>query len=83
MVKKNKIERIKLIKYQSKVFSAVKMLFSKLFELGLFIIGLLYVGDMYFDSCIELIRITHDIDEEEKDKQHDDELKQIAKHMYS
>ena len=59
------------------------MLFSKLFELGLFIIGLLYVGDMYFDSCIELIRVTKEIDEDEKDKERDEELKEMTKHMYS
>ena len=59
------------------------MIFSRLFELGLFILGLLYVGDMYFDSVIELIRVTKEIDEEEKDKVHDEELKKLSEHMYS
>ena len=59
------------------------MLFSKLFELGLFILGLLYVGDLYFDSAIELLRVTHDLEEDEKEKDHDEELKEISKHMFS
>ena len=59
------------------------MLFSKLFELGLFIIGLLYVGDMYFDSVIHMLEVMNDIDEAEKDKQKDDELKQLSMHVYA
>ena len=38
---------------------------------------------MYFDSVIELIRVTKEIDEEEKDKVHDEELKKLSEHMYS
>ena len=59
------------------------MLFSNLFELGLFILGLLYVGDMYLDSIIEIMRLTHDLDEEEESKENDEELKELSKHLYS
>ena len=59
------------------------MLFSNLFELGLFILGLLYVGDLYLDSFIELIRINKEIDEEDEAKKHDEELKELTKHIYS
>lgn len=59
------------------------MLFSNLFELGLFILGLLYVGDLYLDSIIDIVRLTHEINEEDEDKKHDEELKKIAQHLYS
>ena len=59
------------------------MMFSNLFELGLFILGLLYIGNMYLDSCIDIARLNHEIDEEEEDKKHDEELKELSKHLYS
>ena len=59
------------------------MIFSNLFELGLFILGLLYVGNMYFDSCVHLMEVMNDINDDEKDKQHDEELKQLTQHIYS
>ena len=59
------------------------MLFSFTFEIGLLILGLLYIGDMYLDSVINLIQITNEIDKEEKDKQDDEDLKKLSKHIYS
>ena len=59
------------------------MLFSFTFEIGVLILGFLYVGDMYLDSIINLIQITNEIDKDEKDKQEDDDLKKLTKHMYS
>ena len=59
------------------------MLFSFTFEIGLLILGFLWVGDMYLDSVINLIQITNEIDKDEKDKQDDEDLKKITKHIYS
>ena len=59
------------------------MMFSNLFEVGLLILGLLYVGDLYLDSIIDIVRLTHEINEEDEDKKHDEELKKIAQHLYS
>lgn len=59
------------------------MLFSFTFEIGLLILGFLWVGDMYLDSVINLIQITNEIDKEEKDKQDDEDLKKLTKHIYS
>ena len=59
------------------------MIFSKFFEIGLLIIGFLYVGHLYFSDVINLIQIGRDVEKEEKDKQNDDELKEMTKHLYS
>ena len=59
------------------------MIFSNLFELELFILGLLYISDLYLDSCIDIVRLTHDINEEDDDKKHDEELKKLSQHIYS
>ena len=59
------------------------MLFSYGFEIGALILGLLYIGDMYLDSIINLIQITNEIDKDEKDKQDDEDLKKMTKHIYS
>ena len=59
------------------------MIFSFTFEIGLLVLGLLYVGDLYFDSVIELIRIGNIIDEDDKNKAKDEELKELTKHLYS
>ena len=59
------------------------MIFDKFFEICLFILGLLYVGNMYLDSCIDIARLNHEINEEEEDKKHDEELKELSKHLYS
>ena len=52
-----------------------------MFEIGLLVLGLLYIGDMYFDSVIDLIRVGHDIQETEKNNEH--EVSEIVQHMYS
>ena len=59
------------------------MLFSIGFEISLAVIGFLYVGHLYFSDVIDLIQIGKDIDDKEKEKQNDDELRQISKHLYS
>ena len=59
------------------------MIFDKFFEIGLLILGLLYVGNMYFDSCLHLLEIANDMDEKEKEEEEEEELKKISKHMYS
>ena len=52
------------------------MLFSLFGEIGLVVIGLLYVGNCWFDSFINLM---------EQVKNNDDEVKlsESVKHMYS
>ena len=59
------------------------MLFSIGFEISLAVIGFLYVGHLYFSDVIDLIQIGKDIDDKEKEKQNDDELRQMSKHLYS
>ena len=59
------------------------MIFSIWFEIGLLFLGVLYVGDLYFDSFINLIQICRDIDEDNKNKAKDEELKELTKHLYA
>ena len=59
------------------------MLFDKFFEVGILVIGLLYVGDLYFDSIIELIRVGKEIQDEEDEKKEDEERKELTKHLYA
>ena len=59
------------------------MLFSFTFEIGALILGLLYIGDMYFDSVIRLFEITNEIDKDEQEKREDEDLKKLSKHIYS
>lgn len=59
------------------------MLFDKFFEIGLLILGLLYVGDLYLDSIIDIVRLSKEIDEEDNDKKHDEEVKKLVQHLYS
>ena len=54
-----------------------------MFEIGLLILGFLYIGDMYFNSIIDLIQVMKDISDEDEEKQKDAELKEISKHLYS
>ena len=58
------------------------MVFDAFFEIGLLVLGLLYVGDMYFNSIIDLISVTKDIECDEEEKQHDRQLEKLSKHMY-
>lgn len=55
------------------------MLFSLFGEIGLVIIGALYVLDLWFDSCVNLIEISNKNNDEDKDK----ELPEAIKHMFS
>ena len=56
------------------------MLFSLFGEIALAAIGLLYVIDCYFDSCINLMeQMKNNDDEKEEDKK----VLEAIKHMYS
>ena len=55
------------------------MLFDVFFEVGLLVIGLLYVIDMYIDSAIHMIEISHDIEIEERSNT----IPESIKHIYS
>ena len=52
-----------------------------MFEIGLLVLGLLYIGNLWFDSIIDLIRIGNELEESEKNK--DNEVSEIIQHMYS
>ena len=54
------------------------MLFSKLGEVLLFILGLLYVGDKYLDSFIDVLALDKNTVEEKEPP-----LTDTAKRMYS
>lgn len=55
------------------------MIFSLFGEIGLIIIGTLYVLDCWFDSCINLMDWYKNNEEADKDK----ELPEAVKHMFS
>ena len=55
------------------------MLFSVIGEIGLIVIGSLYVLDCWFDSFINMMTILKDSEDEQKQK----EIPESAKHMYS
>ena len=59
------------------------MLFSYGFEIGALVLGLLYIGHLYFKDVIELIEISKDIDNDEQEKQEDEKLKNLTKYIYS
>ncbi len=59
------------------------MIVDTFFEIGLLILGLLYVGDMYLDSVIRMIEIANEMDEKAKEESNDKELEELSKHMYS
>ena len=59
------------------------MLFSLTFEIGFLIIGFLYVGHLYFSDVIDLINVGREVEKEEKEKKHDEELSTLSKHLYS
>ena len=59
------------------------MLFSFSFEIGALILGVLYIGHLYFSDVLELIQIGREVEKEEKDKQNDVELREMTKHIYS
>ena len=59
------------------------MIFDVFFEVGLLILGGLYIADMFLDSIINLIQVSRDIDEDDKNKAKDEELKELTKHLYS
>ena len=59
------------------------MIFDVFFEIGLLILGGLYIADMFLDSVINLIQVSRDIDEDDKNKAKDEELKELTKHLYS
>lgn len=65
------------------------MIFDPFFEIGLLVLGLLYVGDLIFDSIIDLIRVGQDgiagslIGEVEAHKENENEISEIVKQMYS
>jgi len=59
------------------------MLFDVFFEVGLLILGGLYIADMFLESIINLIQVCRDIDEDDKNKAKDEELKELTKHLYS
>lgn len=54
-----------------------------MFEIGLLILGLLYIGHLYFQDVIDLIETTNDIEKNEQEKAKDEELKRLSKSLYS
>ena len=59
------------------------MIFSFTFEIGLLILGLLYIIHLYFQDVIDLIETTNEIEKEENEIAKDEELKKISKSMFS
>ena len=55
------------------------MILSLVGEIGLIVVGTLYVLDCWFDSFINLMSIIKDNDEEQKQK----EIPESVKHIYS
>ena len=57
------------------------MIFSIFFEIGLLVLGFLYVADMILDSIIDLIKAGNELEEHEKND--DQKISEIVQHMYS
>ena len=55
------------------------MLFSVTGEIGLIVIGLLYVANKWFDSFIDILELIKNNDNDEKEK----EIPESLKHIYS
>ena len=62
-----------------KSFNLIKMLFSVTGEIGMIVIGLLYVANKWFDSFIDILELIKNNDNEEKEK----EIPESLKHIYS
>ena len=56
------------------------MLFSLVFEIGALILGLFYIGHLYFTDIIDIIELTRDIDKEEKETK---QISEVTKRLYS
>ena len=54
------------------------MIFDTFFEIGLLVLGGLYIADMFLDSIINLIQVCRDIDEDDKNKEKDEKLKELS-----
>ena len=56
------------------------MLFSRLGEILLFIVGILYIGDLYLDSFINLMEVSKNKEEEEEESK---KTIEAIKHLYA
>ena len=56
------------------------MLFTFTFEIGILVIGFLYVVHLYVNDIIDLLQVTNDIEESDKEKK---EFSDMAKRLYS
>ena len=59
------------------------MIFSLFFEVGLLVLGFLYICNKVFENIITLIDVSKDIDEKEKEKAEDESRAELTKHLYS
>ena len=59
------------------------MIFSLTFEIGMLVLGLLYVGNMYLDSFIHFIEVSKSIEDDEKEKEEDKQREELTRHLYS
>lgn len=59
------------------------VLFSKMFEIGLLVLGFLYIGNMYLSTIVDIIQLGRDIDDDEKEKQKEKELESFTHRLYS
>ena len=59
------------------------MIFDIFFEIGLLVLGFLYVANMWFDSFIHASEVSRDIDEKEKEEREDKEREELCKNLYS
>ena len=59
------------------------MIFDVFFEIGLLVLGGLYIADMFLDSFINLIQVSREIEEDDKNKAKDEELHELTQHLYS
>ena len=59
------------------------MIFSLAFEIGLLVIGFIWVCNKVFENIISLIDVSKDIEENEKAKAEDKEREELTKHLYA
>lgn len=59
------------------------MIFSVFFEIGLLVLGFLYVANMWFDSIIHAAEVSNEMDEKNKEAENDKTREQLCRHLYS
>ena len=59
------------------------MIFSVFFEIGLLVLGALYVLNLWFDSFLHAAEVNNDLEDRDKEKADDKKRAELTQHLYS